>query len=171
MTWGDTLMRRLITGVAALGAVLLMAIPAQASGAGAVSVTQTFHNATVSMSSPNPCTGAAGTITLTYNGVNHVTFLTSGVGAGTGWGTFTATGDFAFTPTDPSQPSFTGKFTAWDGFSFNLNNFAATSILVVHGTGSDGSSLTFHDVMHTTVLNPLSNSPTIVVNFDKPTCG
>jgi len=163
-------MKRLIASVAALGAVFLMALPVQASGAGAVSQTQTFQNATTSFSSTNPCSGAGGTLSLTYNGVMHVTFLTSGVGAGTGWGTFTATGDFAFAPTDPSQPSFTGNFTTWDGFSFNLNNFAATSILVAHGTGSDGSSLKFHDVIHMTVLNPLT-SPTVVVSFDKPTCG
>jgi hypothetical protein len=163
-------MKRLIASVAAIGAVFLMALPVQASGAGAVSLTQTFHNATQTMPSANPCSGALGSLTITYNGIMHMTILTSGIGTGTAWGTFTATGDFAFTPTDPTQPSFTGQFTVWDGFSFNLNNAAATSILVVHGIGSDGSSLTFHDVMHITVLNPLT-SPTVVVSFDKPTCG
>lgn len=164
-------MKRLIASLAAFGAVLLMALPAQASGAGAMSFTQAFHNATASFPSANPCTGATGTLTITYNGVMHITFLTSGVGAGTGWATFTATGDFAFTPSDPTQPSFTGQFTNWDGQSFNLQNFAATGILRVKGTGSDGSSLQFHDVMHITILNPLSSSPTTVVSFDKPTCG
>jgi hypothetical protein len=164
-------MKGLTASLAAVGAVFLMALPAQANGAGAVSITQTFHNATLTVGSANPCSGALGSLTLTYNGVAHVTFLTSGVGAGTGWATFTATGDFAFTPSDPTQPSFTGQFTAWDGESFNLTNFAATGILHVNGTGSDGSSLSFHDVMHVTVLNPLSSSPTVVVSFDKPTCG
>ena len=164
-------MRRLIASLAAIGAVLLMALPAQASGAGAMSFTQTFHNATMTIPSANPCSGAPGSLTITFNGVAHVTFLTSGVGAGTGWATFTATGDFAFTPTDTSHPSFTGQFTAWDGQNSNLRNFAATAILRVNGTGSDGSSLMFHDVAHITILNPLSSSPTIVVNFEKPTCG
>lgn len=162
-------MKRLFATMAASAALLLTAMPAQADGAGSVSMTQTFHDATATFPSANPCTGAAGSLTITYNGVAHVNFLTSGVGAGTGWVTFTATGEFVFTPTDPSQPSFTGDFTVWDGASFNLQNFAATNILVVHGTGSDGSTLTFHDVMHITVL--AGPPPSVVVSFDKPSCG
>ncbi len=136
------------------------------SGAGAVSFTQTFHDATQTFSTPNPCSGAPGTVAITYNGVAHGTVLTSGVGAGTGWFTFTATGSFVLTPSDPSQPTFTGKFTVWDGENMNLNNFAATSILVIHGTGSDGSSLSFHDVAHFSV-----SASGVVITFDKPTCG
>jgi len=132
-------------------------------------MTQTFHNATETFVPPdpnaiNPCTGVPGTLTITYNGVAHVTFLTSGVGAGTGWATFTATGTFAFAGAD--GVNFTGRFTAWDGQNFNLQNFAATSILVIHGTGSDGSSLTFHDVAHFSV-----SASGITLSFDKPTCG
>jgi hypothetical protein len=164
-------MRKLSALVAAFGALVILAMPASAAGAGAVSMTQTFHNATQTMPVPNPCTGAPGSVDLTYNGVAHVTFLTSGVGASTGWGTFTATGNFTFTPIDPSQPTFAGHFTNWDGFNFNLNNFTSTGTFIIHGTGSDGSVLTFHDVAHITVLNPLSPTPTVVVNFDKPTCG
>jgi hypothetical protein len=158
-------MKRLIACCAALGALLLMALPAQANGAGAQTFTQTFHNATQTMDIVNPCTGVAGTVSITYNGVAHVTLLTSGVGAGTGWATFTATGDFTLVQVD--GVTFTGHFTAWDGQSFNLKNFAATAILVIHGTGSDGSSLRFHDVMHITVVP----GPTLVVSFDKPSCG
>ncbi len=141
------------------------------SGAGAVSFTQTFHDTTQTMTVPSLCGTGNGTVTVTFNGVFHVTFLNSGVGAGTGWGTFTNTGTFVFTPFDPTLPTFTGKLTGWDGFSFNLNNFAATGIFVVHATGSDGSTITFHDVMHITVIGPLTSSPNIVVSFDKPTCG
>ncbi len=87
--------RRILVLLAALAAIVVLATPASAAGAGAVSVTQTFHNATVTFLPPdpnasNPCTGAPGILTLTYNGVSHMTFLTSGVGAGTGWGTFTS---------------------------------------------------------------------------------
>jgi len=167
-------MRKGTALVVALAAFVILAVPAAANGAGAVSVTETFQNATQTFPANNPCTDPPASITgivaITYNGVIHTTFLSSGVGAGTGWGTFTVTGDFTFTPFDPSRPSFTGHFANWDGFSFNLNNFAATAILVLHGTGSDGSTLTFHDVFHITVLNPLT-SPTVVVFFDKPTCG
>ena len=161
-------MKRLIASVAALGAVVVMALPAQASGAGAVSVTQTFHNATQTFVPPDPtavqpCTGVPGTLTITYNGVAHSTVLTSGVGAGTGWFTFTATGTFTFIGSD--GVNFSGRFTNWDGQNFNLHNFAATGILVVHGTGSDGSSLRFHDVFHMSV-----SASGITLFFDKPSC-
>jgi hypothetical protein len=162
-------MKRLVSSFAALGAVVLMALPAQASGAGAVSVTQTFHNATQTFVPPDPvavqpCTGVPGTLTLTYNGVAHATFLTSGVGAGTGWFTFTATGTFNFVGSN--GVNFSGRFTTWDGENFNLHNFATTAILVVHGTGSDGSSLRFHDVAHMSV-----SASGVTLSFDKPTCG
>jgi hypothetical protein len=163
-------MKRLISSFVVVGAVLLMmAGSAQASGAGAVTMTQTFHNATQTFVPPdpaavNPCTGVLGTLTITYNGVAHSTFLTSGVGAGTGWATFTATGTFTFVGVD--GVTFTGRFTTWDGQNFNLKNFATTSTFVVHGTGSDGSSLMFHDVAHFSVSASGST-----LSFDKPTCG
>lgn len=162
-------MKRLIASLATLGAVILVASPAQASGAGAISFTQTFHNATQTFVPPapqafNPCTGAPGSLTITYNGVFHGTVLSNG----TGWFTFTATGDAAFVQSNPAV-TYSGHFTAWDGQSFNLQNFAATSILVGHLTGSDGSSLDFHDVMHVTVL--AGNPPSVIIAFDKLTCG
>ncbi|TMC84280.1 MAG: hypothetical protein E6J06_07225 [Chloroflexi bacterium] len=167
------MLKRILVVVAALAAVVVLATPAAAAGAGAVSVTQTFHNVTQTFTPPdpmasNPCTGAPGILTLTYNGVSHMTFLTSGVGAGTGWGTFTATGAFTFVQSDPAV-TFTGRFTTWDGFSMNLNNFTSTGTLNGRGTGSDGSSLTFHSVFHITGLN--TNPPTIVVTFGKLNCG
>jgi hypothetical protein len=161
-------MRRAISSFAALGAVLLMTVPAQANGAGAVSITQTFHNATMFVAaSPNPCTGVPGDLTLTYNGVAHMTVLTSGVGAGTGWGTFTATGALNVVQVD--GVIYTGHFTTWDGFNFNLQNFTGTGTFSLHATGTDGSTLRYHEVMHITAL--LGPTPTIIVSFDKPTCG
>src|SRR5438034_6370175 len=104
-------MRKLLSITACAAAFFALSLPVSASGAGAVSFTQTFHNAVQTMPVPNPCTGAPGTVTLTYNGVAHAPFLTSGVGAGTGWGTFTATGAVACVPTDSSQPSLSGDFS------------------------------------------------------------
>src|SRR2546429_2232767 len=97
-------MKKLLAVVAAIVAGWLLAVPAQANGAGAVSFTQTFHNATASFPSPNPCTGASGTVSLTYNGVFHVTTLTSGIGAGTFWATGTQTGNLPLPRTIPPSP-------------------------------------------------------------------
>jgi hypothetical protein len=157
-------MKRLISGLAAVGALLLMTVSAQASGAGAISVTQTFHNATQSFPSPQPCTGVPGVVNLTFNGVSHFNFLTSGIGAGTGWGTFTATGDVFFVGSD--GVNFTGHFMTWDGQNFNLQNYAATATFVIHATGTDGTSLTLHEVAHMSV-----SASGVVVSFDKASCG
>lgn len=139
---------------------------AAAAGAGAVSYTQTFKDATDSFITPNPCTGVSGTVTETYNGVFHVTELTSGQGAGTFWATGTLTGDFVFTPDDATQPSYTGHFTTWFGDNNNLQNGTETSTLSLHGTGSDGSTLRFHEVAHMSV-----SATGTTLFFDRPTCG
>jgi len=159
-------MKKLLAVVAAIVAGWLLAVPAAANGAGAVSFTQTFHNATASFPSPNPCTGASGTVSLSYNGVFHVTTLTSGIGAGTFWATGTQTGTFAFTPDDPAKPSFAGHFTTWFGDNNNLQNGSETSTFSLRGTGSDGSTLIFHEVMHANV-----SASGVVNTFDKPSCG
>ncbi|HEY8803340.1 MAG TPA: hypothetical protein VIN00_09705 [Candidatus Dormibacteraeota bacterium] len=160
-------MRRAVSTFAAIGVVLVMAIPAQASGAGAVSMTQNIHNGTSTFDVTNPCTGVAGTVTENFNAVFHLTVLTSGVGAGTGWGTFTLAGDF--TLVQVNGVTYTGHITIWDGQNFNLTNYTATSTFILHGKGSDGTSLSFHEVVHITAQ--LGPPPTIVVFFDKPTCG
>jgi hypothetical protein len=165
-TWRLVAKRAAFVSVAAVAAVLMSASASFAAGAGAVTFTQTFHNATDSFPTPNPCSGVSGTVAITYNGVFHATFLTSGVGAGTGWATGTQTGDVVFTPDDPSQPTYTGHFTIWFGDDNNLRNGVEHSTFSVHATGSDGSTLSFHDVAH------LSTSATgATFSFDKPTCG
>jgi hypothetical protein len=154
--------------------ISLVAGLARANGAAPLVFTQTFHDATLTMPVTFPCVGAPpgtpGSVTILYNGVFHMTVLTAGVGAGTGWVTMTATGSFVFTPDDKALPTFTGHVTVWDGASFNLKSFAATGILNIRATGSDGSTVTFHDVMHITVIGTDTSTPRIVVSFDKPTC-
>jgi hypothetical protein len=152
--------------VVALLLVGITTISAAGAGAGAVSYTQTFHNATDVQPFGNPCTNEPGTVTLTYNGVFHATELTSGQGAGTFWVTGTMTGDFVITPDDASQPSYTGHFATWFGDNNNLHNGTETSTLSVHGTGSDGSTLRFHDVAHLS-----ASASGLTVFFDKPSCG
>jgi len=148
-------------------AITLLASPVQANGAGAVSFTQTFHNATHSFPTNAPCASETGILTITYNGVAHGTVLTSGRGAGTGWFTFTATGTFSFAPVaGGGDVTYSGKFTIWDGENINLENYAATVTQIIHGTGSDGSTFNFHEVAHVTV----APSGDVTIAFDKPTC-
>lgn len=167
-------MKKLL-GLVVCGLALMMVLTISGSvQATAVSFTQTFQNTTQTFAPPspmaaNPCTGALGVLTLTYNGVAHVNFITSGVGVGTGWVTFTGTGAFTFVQAAPAV-TFTGKFTAWDGQDFNLQNFVATNILVGRGTGTDGSTLFFHGLMTITILFQ-SGSPVVVVSFGSFTCG
>jgi hypothetical protein len=162
----EKVMKKLLAIVAATGAGLLLAVPASANGAGAVSFTQNFHNVTASFPTPNPCTGVSGMVSVTYNGVFHITTLTSGIGAGTFWATGTQTGTFVFTPDDPTQPTYSGRFTTWFGDNNNLQNGSETSTFSLRGTGSDGSTLLFHDVMHASV-----SASGAVNTFDKPSCG
>jgi hypothetical protein len=141
----------------------LVAVPAASpAGAGAVSFTQNWHNVTETSTDVNPCSGAPGTLTLTYNAVFHVTTLENG----TYWATFTQTGAFSFVPFDSSQPSYTGHFTVWDGDNWNNRNTTETVTFMVRGTGSDGSTLMFHEVGH---ISTSASGATL--SFDKLRCG
>lgn len=165
-TWKRALMGSALGASVLLGIAFGAAPSAFADGAGAVSYTQTFHNATDSFPATKPCTGDPATISMTYNGVFHVTQLTSGIGAGTLWATGTEAGTVEITPDDSSLPTYTGHIAAWFGDNNNLQNGVETSTLEVHATGSDGSTLSFHDVEHLSV-----NATGVTVSFDKPVCG
>lgn len=158
--------RALVSFLTAFSLLLLAVSNAFAAGAGAVSSTQTFHNQTDVSSDVNPCTGDPGTLTITYNGVMHVTELTGGIGAGTFWATGTQTGTFTFVPDDASKPSYTGHFTVWFGDNNNLRNGSETETFTVHGIGSDGSVLQFHETAHMSV-----NANGVTFSFDKASCG
>jgi hypothetical protein len=63
--------------------------------------------------------------------------------------TFTQTGTFSAVPLeDPSLPSFTGKVTIWGGFNQNGTTVNGTFTFNLHGTGSDGSTLSTHQTDH-----------------------
>jgi hypothetical protein len=148
-----------VSGLVAVAFLALIAAPAAAR---ATSQTFHFHNETDSFPTDNPCSGVPGTVTVTFNGVVHMTTLDSGAVHGTE----TMTGTFSFVPDDPSQPSYTGRFTSWDGFNANSQNFTATATFRVRGTGSDGSTLTFHDNAHFSV-----SATGVTISFDRPRCG
>jgi hypothetical protein len=121
-------------------ALLFGAVGAFASGGNVVTFTTIFHNTTGSFPTANPCSGATGTVTITFNGEFHVTLNTS---TGTGHLTATETGNFVFVPDDPTQPTYTGHFTLWSGENINFQNFQASDTFHQRGIGSDGSVLQF----------------------------
>ena len=145
-----------------LGLLLVPASAAFAGGNGSTTFTQTFHNATDTFVDVIPCLGYPATITTTYNGVFHYTVNK----AGDFWGTGTQTGDVVAVPLDPTLPTYTGHFTTWFGTSDNKQNGVDHSTFSVHATGSDGSSISFHETMH---MSTNANGD-LVVSFDKPVC-
>ncbi len=155
------MLKRPILSTCAIALLMLSLSAGVTRGAGATVFTQNFHNATQTFPATLPCTGAPGTVTITYNGVFHMTTLATGEF----WATSTLTGDFTFVPSDATQPTFNGHFEIWFGISSNNQNFVAHSIFNIHGTGSDGSTLTFHDTAHFSV-----SANGVVISFDKPSC-
>jgi len=154
---------KFLLAVLVVAVAALVAVPvASPAGAGAVSFTQNWHNVTETSTDVNPCSGAPGTLTLTYNAIFHVTTLENG----TYWATFTQTGAFSFVPFDSSQPSYTGRFTVWDGDNWNNRNTTETVTFNLKGTGSDGSTLTLHETEH---LSTSASGATLA--FDKLRCG
>ena len=85
------------------------------------------------------------TITTTTNQVEHTTTFDDGrIHA-----TSTDTGTFVAVPLDdPSLPSYTGKFTIWQGFNQNGTTVNGTATFNIRGTGSDGSTFSSHQVQH-----------------------
>jgi hypothetical protein len=131
----------------ALGLIIAVVTPA---GALASPDVETFHFAgSLTGASTNPCTGAPGTFEVTFEGVSH----TNVTPIGTFHHTATVTGETVFTPDDPSQPTYSGKFTAWDGQN-GAENATITSTATFHDTlfGTDGSSIRDRGVFHVTVL-------------------
>jgi hypothetical protein len=166
------------TPLVALVSVLLLAT--MSGTAAAKPVTVTFHekNVTDTFSDVIPCLSedpVPATITTTENGVLHVT--AAGIDdQGTPdpeddtfippyhvTGTFTGT--FVAVPDDPSLPTFTGHFTQWFGENSNKQSFATTFTFTIIGTGSDGSSLKFHETAHFSVTPQGAT-----LEFDKPMC-
>jgi hypothetical protein len=108
-----------------------------------------------------PCIGGKATITLTFNAVFHRTR----VAAHLFHVTETMTGTFVAVPLRAGRPTSTGHFTQWDGFNSNRQSATGTFTFSIHGVGSDGSSVKFHEVAHFTMTK---NG--VIVQFDKTKC-
>jgi len=121
---------------------LVVALSAPAAAAQAIAFTETVQGFTETFSDVNPCTGDPGQLTVTYNGVFHVTEDPNGGFHVTG----TQTGTFSFVPDDGGLPSYTGRFTVWFGGNITSNGEGFWVTFRVKGSGSDGSELLFNAV-------------------------
>jgi hypothetical protein len=156
-------MRKLIFSCLVVAALLAVPTAGWAHGGPAQTSTEVVKDASQTFPSDNPCTGGApGFVTITYNGVFHMTQFPDAHYHLTG----TATGTFVFDTTDPALPDYSGRFTQWFGENSNPNGFNATFTFRVKGAGTDGSSIRFHEVAHVTIVGS-----DVVVQFDKPRCG
>lgn len=151
-----------VTVAATAGLLALGAPAALAGGNGAQTFTQNDHNVTQVGADFNPCTGDAGTLSQTYNDVFHGTINKTG-----SWFTGTVEGQFSFVPDDPSKVSYTGHFATWFGDENNLRNDVEHATLNIHGTGSDGSTLSFHENAQAAI----NANGVITVSFDHVSCG
>ena len=141
------MLRRVFTGVLAGGLFLLLggtamaAAPPQTQTITAKNVVETFVDVVPTCEGGGPLY----TVTTTSNMIEHETIFSDG----RMHATFTQTGTFVAVPlNDPSLPSYTGKFTAWGGFNDNGGAVTGTDTFSIHGTGSDGSTFSVHNVDH-----------------------
>ena len=155
-------MKRLFV-LTALTATIAAASGVVGAPAWAHATTKTFHihNGTQTFVDRVPCIGGKATITLTFNAVFHRTRI----GPHLFHVTETMTGTFVAVPLHPNRPTFSGHFTQWDGFNSNRQSLTGTFTFSVHGVGSDGSTVNFHEVAHFTMTKS-----GVTVNFDKATC-
>ena len=144
--------------VAALGA----STPALAAGGPPDTFTDTKQNVTETIPFEGPCGGGAGTVTITYNSVFHVTQFDDGRSHVTG----TQTGKFSFAPTDPALPNSSGSFTTWFRGNGNSRTFNATSTFSARGRTDDGEHVRFNVTTHITVVGS-----DVIVEFEKVSCG
>jgi len=129
-------------------AVVVMAAWASLAPTGAWAAahpeTITRHNATETFHDELPCVGS-GTITLTYNSVEHVTPNDNGFHA-----TFTQTGNF--TAVLDAGGTSAGRFTIWGGFNTDNTGQNANGTFTFSGTVKSGvgAGTSWNSVSHFT---------------------
>ena len=74
-------------------------------------------------------------------------------------------GALELAPLDPNLPAFAGHFSQSFHEILNNRNFSLGFTLNIHGAGSDGSRLTFHETLHFSV-----SATGVVIVFDKLRC-
>jgi hypothetical protein len=171
-------MKRLLVLAGTIALLLALSIPASAQGPlpcdptsnGNGSVTCTIQMRDVPFGpfpvAPTTCpdgsTVPGGIVSGTYKtAVFHVTINK----AGDFWGTSTQEGTFTLVTSGSPVVTYTGHLTGWFGESINNQNFVLHSTFNVTATGSDGSRVSLHMVMHWS-----TSASGMVVMFDKATC-
>jgi hypothetical protein len=157
--------RRAIAATAAAAVALVLAGTASAAGGTHTqSFTDNFHG-TQTDTVVDQCTSHTIDLSETTNMVLHVTYFPSSDEV---WSTFTEEDKLTAVDT-VTGVTFTGHSTFWGGFNLNEQSSNSTITASVHATGSDGSSISYHEVSHFTLL-PGGN---VSVSFDKAsvTCG
>ncbi len=161
-------MRR-VAVIAGFGLALIVALPVAAAGHQTVNETDHVHGAfTEPAFDANPCTGAAiTTFEAEGNVVDHVTYFVENGQMTEVWATFTETGKAILI--DANGVTFGGHFTAWGNFNLNERNTNNTFTLSFDLAGSDGSTITGHEVTHFA----LNANNQVTVDFDRMnlTCG
>jgi len=169
-------MRKLLALVAAVAMSAILAIPASAQGGppcspvpngnGAVTCTVQMRDvpfgpfAVMGFTCPDGRTVPGGVVAGTYEtAIFHITINT----AGDVWATNTIEG--TFTLNADTGVTYTGHLEGWFGESMNNQNFVFHDNFNVTATGSDGSTVSFHMVMHLSV-----SASGIVVTFANLTC-
>jgi hypothetical protein len=129
-----------------------------------VTETDNFHGVQTA-TDINPCTGNTIDLTQVSNVVQHVTYFTGGDEV---WATFTEE-DKVTGVDEGTRVVYTGHSTFWGNFNLNERNSNDTFTGSIHVSGSDGSTISYHEVMHET----LNANGVLTVSFDKPslTCG
>ncbi len=155
-------MRRLSLSLLA-GPALAFAFVAPVAAAGGAH-TQSFTDNTHGLQTTtqmNPCTGNPDYLVGDSNVVQHVTYFPS---SDETWGTFTEEDRISGVDT-VTGVTYTGHSTFWGNYNVNRQNSNFTFTASIRATGSDGSTITYHEVGHMTML-PDGN---VAVSFDKPT--
>ena len=143
---------------------LVMAMPVAAASTHTVSLTQHFHGVQT-LDATNPCNGDEVIGSTSSNIVQHETYFTASDDA---W--VTGTEEDNFTVVDQGTwVTYTGHATGWFGYSINRQNAEMGFTQTIMARGSDGSTISFHEVAHETLLP----DGTLSVTFDKVsvTCG
>jgi hypothetical protein len=163
------LRRVFLVAGAVVGGVLLAPVAAWAAPGGTghtVTITEHIHGTfDPGFDEPNPCSGAAVVSAEAFgNVVMHETFFPAGDEV---WATFTETGKV--TVLDSNGVTYTGHVTVWGNFNVNEKNSNFTFTLTVKLSGSDGSTISLHEVQHFA----LNANGVVTVDFDTPrlTCG